>query len=271
MLTALFPLPPAEAVAYMQARGLLSPTFSWQDLYAEEHAYQFTVAKLVRLDLLDAIYRAAKKNAAEGQTLREFAKAIRPLLEREGWWGKREVVDPKTDEVGSTTFDPARLKLIYDVNLRTAHSAGQWERIARNKTTHPYIRYITRRDERVRLSHRAWDNVTLPVDDPFWLTCTPPNGWRCRCRITSMTQAEYDAGLAPNGQALITTAPEIVMVEWKDRLGNLRQIPAGIDPGWDYNPGIAALRARNLAQITQDKLAAASEAIREAAIKAGQE
>lgn len=27
-LTALFALPPAEAVTYMQARGLLSPTFS---------------------------------------------------------------------------------------------------------------------------------------------------------------------------------------------------------------------------------------------------
>jgi len=268
-LTAIFPLPPAEAVAYMQARGLLSPTFSCQDIYAEEHAHQFTVAKLSRLDLLDAIYRECVKNAAEGQSLREFAKQLRPLLEKEGWWGKREVIDPKTGEVGTTTFDPARLKLIYDVNLRTAHSAGTWERIVRNQATHPYIRYVTQRDERVRDSHRAWDNLTLPVGHAFWLTHTPPNGWRCRCRITSMTQAEYDKGLAPNGKAIKTDAPETVMVDWKDRQGNIRQIPAGIDPGWDYNPGIAAARARNLAQITQDKLAAASPAIREAAIRAG--
>lgn len=209
-----------------------------------------------------------QKNAVEGQSLRDFAKTLRPLLEKEGWWGKREVIDPKTGEVGTTTFDPARLKLIYDVNLRTAHSAGQWERITRSQATHPYLRYITRRDERVRANHRAWDNLTLPVDHPFWLTHATPNGWRCR--ITSMPQAEYDAGKAPTGRALVTDAPEIVMVEWEDRLGNLRQIPAGIDPGWDYNPGIAAMRARNLAQITQDKLAAASEPIRAAALKAEQ-
>ncbi len=166
-------------------------------------------------------------------------------------------------------FDPARLKLIYDTNLRTAHAAGQWARIDRNQITHPYIRYVTRRDERVRHSHAAWDNVTLPVGHPFWQTHTPPNGWRCRCRIVSMSQAEYDKGLAPNGQALKTDAPEIVLVDWKDRWGNIRQIPAGIDPGWDYNPGIASQRAQNLQRIAQDKLAAASAPIREAALKAG--
>lgn len=102
----------------------------------------------MRLDLLDAIYREAVKNAQQGQSLRDFVKVIRPLLEKEGWWGRVEVIAPKTGEVGSTVFDPAHLKLIYDVNLRTAHSAGAWERIVRNKATHPYIRYVTRRDDR---------------------------------------------------------------------------------------------------------------------------
>ena len=268
-LKALFALPPAEAVAYMQARGLLTPTFSWQDLLREEHAVQFTVAKLSRLDLLDAIYRECVKNAEQGQTLRDFAKNLRPLLEKEGWWGKRAVIDPKTGEIGTTTFDPARLKLIYDVNLRTAHNAGQWERIERNQATHPYLRYVTRRDERVRHSHKAWDNVTLPVGHPFWLTHSPPNGWRCRCGLVAMTRKEYDAGLAPNGQSLVKSAPEIQMVDWKDRNGTIHQIPAGIDPGWDYNPGKAALRAKNLEQVTADKLAAASPPIRAAALKAG--
>lgn len=269
LLKALFALPPAEAVAYMQARGLLSPTFSWQDMLKDEHARAFTVAKLARLDLLDVIFRECVKSAAEGQSLRDFSRALRPLLEREGWWGKREVIDPLTGEVGSTVFDPRRLKLIYDVNLRTSHMAGTWERIERNQATHPYIRYVTRRDERVRDSHRAWDNTTLPVGHPFWRTHTPPNGWRCRCRITSMTQAEYDKGLAPNGQALKKTAPEIVMVDWEDRWGNVHQVPAGIDPGWDYNPGMAAARARNLQKLTQDKLATASQPIGAAAKRAG--
>ncbi len=253
----------------MQARGLLAQTFSWQDMLREEHARAFTVAKLARLDLLDAIYREVLKGVEQGQTLRDFSRALRPLLEREGWWGKREVIDPKSGEVGTTVFDPARLKLIYDTNLRTAHAAGQWERIERNAVTHPYLRYVTRRDERVRASHAAWHNLTLPVGHPFWHTHYPPNGWRCRCRVVGMTQAEYDKGLAPNGQPLKTDAPDIVMVKWKDRQGNPVWVAEGIDPGWDYNPGIASMRAQNLQRITAEKLAAASAPIREAAIKAG--
>ena len=83
-----------------------------------------------------------------------------------------------------------------------------------------------------------------------------------------MTQSEYDAGLAPNGQSLVKDAPVIETAPWKDRAGNIHQVPVGIDPGWDYNPGKAALRAKNLEQVTADKLAAASAPIRGAAVTA---
>ena len=145
-LKALFSLAPAEALAYMQARGLLLPTFSWQDLLRDEHAIQFTVAELARLDLLDAIYRERAKNAGQGQSLRDFTKTLRPLLEKAGWWGDVEVIDPKTGEVAMTRFDPARLKLIYDTNLRVAHGAGQWERIIRDKATR-LSKYSTLKDK----------------------------------------------------------------------------------------------------------------------------
>ena len=41
-------------------------------------------------------------------------------------------------------------KLIFDTNTRMANSAGLWERVWRNRSTHPYVRYITRGDDRVR-------------------------------------------------------------------------------------------------------------------------
>ncbi|MDP2783291.1 MAG: DUF3987 domain-containing protein [Sulfurimicrobium sp.] len=111
-------------------------------------------------------------------------------------------------------------------------------------------------DERVRASHRAWDNLTLPVDHPFWHAHTPPNGWRCRCRITSMSQAEYDKGLSPTGQQLVKQAPPEEFVEWKNkRSGEMMQVPKGIDPGFDYNPGKAMARAESLDKVAHDKLA----------------
>lgn len=173
MISALFKLTPQEAVDYLKGRGQLAQTFSWQGLWHEEHASMFTVSRLANLDLLQAIQDGITQNVNGDLSRRDWMKNTQALLEQAGWWGRKEVVDPATGETLITTFDPARLKLIFDTNTRMAYSAGLWQRIERNKQTHPYIRYITQRDERVRLSHRAWDNLTLPVDHPFWKTHFP--------------------------------------------------------------------------------------------------
>lgn len=268
LLAQLSTLPPEEAIKFMQARGLLTTTFSWMDLWQEEHAHQFTVSRLARLDLLQAIHDGILSSVKGDVSRRDFMRGIKDILVEAGWWGEKEVIDPATGEALLTKFDANRLKLIYDVNTRQAYSAGTWQRIERNKATSPYIRYITKRDERVRDSHRSWDNVTLPVDHPLWNTHTPPNGWRCRCRIMSMSQAEYDKGLAPNGQPLDKQAPE---VEWKDwtnkKTGETMRVPVGIDPGFGYNPGKVGMRGAALDKVKKDKLAGLADPLRKVAEK----
>lgn len=254
LIAALFKLVPQEAIDYLVARGLLSISFNWQDVWQEEHAYQFTVSRLANLDILDAMRDGITQSVNGDLSRRDWAKNAQALLEKSGWWGRKEVLDPASGETVVTTFDPARLKLIFDTNTRMAYSAGLWQRIERNKKTHPYIRYITKRDERVRLSHRAWDNLTLPVDHPFWQTHFPPNGWRCRCRAMSISQAEYDKGLSPLGETLNKAAPEIGYRDWiNKRTGVVERVPLGIDPGFAYNPGDAAARAENLAKVEEQK------------------
>ena len=261
-LVALFKLTPSEAVDYLQQRGQLTQSFNWQDVWQEEHAYQFTVSRLANMDLLQAIQDGITKNVQGDLSRRDWMKNTQALLEQAGWWGKNEVLDPSTGERVTTTFDSARLKLIFDTNTRMAYAAGLWQRIERNKASHPYIRYITMQDERVRLSHRPWNNVTLPVDDPFWDTHFPPNGWRCRCRAMSINQQEYDAGLSPNGERLNKKAPKVETREWVNtRTGVVEQVPMGIDPGFAYNPGKAAARTENLAQVQTQKLAAVAPAL----------
>ena len=155
------------------------------------------------------------------------------MLQEAGWWGKVEVMDPGTGELLTTRFNPSRVKLIFDVNTRMAHSAGRWQRFQASAATHPYLRYITKRDERVRASHRAWDGLCLPIDDPFWRTHHPPNGWRCRCRVIAVSQDEYER-LRQDG-AITTTAPPAETVPWLNiqrlltRLGDLTPAMAGID------------------------------------------
>lgn len=258
-LSALFKLTPEEAVAYLQQRGELTQTFDWRDVWQEEHALQFTVSRLANLDILEAMRAGILSSVKGDSSRRDWAKNAKELLMQAGWWGKQSVTDPATGETVSTTFNAARLKLIFDTNTRMAYSAGRWQRIERNKDTHPYVRYITKRDERVRGLHRSWDNLTLLVDHPFWRTHTPPNGWRCRCRVVSISQAEYDAGLSPNGEALNKTAPVIEYRDWVNKhTGAVERVPVGIDPGFAYNPGIAGARAENLAKVEAGKLAQVS-------------
>ncbi len=277
----LLKLPPKEAVALLQARGKLTKSYAWQDVWQDEHGVQFTVSRMARLDLLQAIYEAILKSVQGDLSRRDWMKDTEELLTKAGWWGYKAVTDPVDGEIKLTKFDAARLKLIYDTNTRQAYATGLWERVERSKGALPYVRYITRQDERVRASHRAWDNLTLPVDDDFWKTHWPPNGWRCRCRVMSMTKADYQKGYTldrpgaetdPNAplvrKPLKTVAPPVVTKEYVNpRTGEALQIPEGVDPGFAYNPGQA--RSQALQAQLEGKLKAANPGLADAARKDG--
>ncbi|MBS0508138.1 MAG: hypothetical protein JSR53_12220, partial [Proteobacteria bacterium] len=165
---------------------------------------------------------------------------------------------------------------------RQAQAAGQWQRLLRNQRTHPYARYITMDDDRVRELHRAWHGVTLPLDHPWWQTHRPPNGWRCRCRVIGVTQAEYDQGqagerpgAATDGNAptlftdLIKQAPQDGFVDWRNpATGQLQRVPKGVDPGFDYNAGTQGA-SRAFEELVQAKLGRLSAGVERAAVAAG--
>jgi SPP1 gp7 family putative phage head morphogenesis protein len=204
------------------------------------------------------------KALASGANLNDFIKAVKPELQRKGFWGDVEITDPTTGEIRIGRFNDQRLALIYDTNLRQSYAAGRWAAIERNKRQFPFVLYQTMRDERVRASHRPWHGVCLPVDHDFWRTHYPPNGWRCRCRAFSISQRDLDRRLA-RGESIKTTAPEVQWVSHLDRAtGRTEQVPRGIDPGFAYNPGKAHMRtagelqARALQKVASPPLAAAA-------------
>ena len=252
----LFRLPPEQAVEFMRKRGHVIETSDWRALWQDEHARAFTISRLADADILESI-RAKLVKAVDGDlSRRDWTKQVKELLQGSGWWGDVEVLDKATGEILQTRFNPSRLRLILDVNTRTAAAAGQWQRFEMSKRALPYLRYVTKRDEKVRDQHRAWNNLTLPVDHPFWDTHAPPNGWNCRCTLVGVSQKDYDKGVSPRGDALQKTAPEIKERDWYNkRTGETLKVPEGIDPGWAYNPGKAAARNEALGQAVADKLA----------------
>ncbi|WOI47736.1 phage minor head protein [Acidovorax sp. BLS4] len=274
-------LSPQDAVAWLVARGQLTRTYAWQDVFQDEHGHQFTVSRLTRLDLLQALHDAIVRSVQGDLSRTDWMQDAEQLLRDAGWWGTKAVTDPADGEIKLTKFDSARLRLIFDTNTRQAYATGLWQRVERTKRTHPYVRYITRQDERVRASHRAWDNLVLPVDDSFWRQHWPPNGWRCRCRVMSMSQRDYDKGYTlsrPDAETdanasmvrkpLIKQAPDVELQDYVNpRTGEVTQVPVGVDPGFAYNPGQA--RQQALQQLVASKLQGADPRLADAARRAG--
>ena len=261
-------LPVAAAIQYMRTRADLTVTHNWQDLWEDEHARQFTVSRLARLDLLQALHDGITRSVAGDLNRKDWMQSAERLLANAGWWGEKQVLDPSTGERVKTVFDPARLALIFDVNTRQAYAAGQWQRLQAAKHTHPWLRYVTRDDGRVRPQHQAWHNVTLPVDDAFWQTHFPPNGWRCRCRVAPVSRKTYEQGKAPDGQPLKKQPPPQALIEHVNkRTGVITHTPFGIDPGFAYNSGEAASKA--LQDLMQTRLKMAKKELANAARQAG--
>ena len=78
-------------------------------------------------------------------------------------------------------FNKAYLEAEYYTAFGTARMASKWHGFVEKGG---YLKYHTQRDDRVRPQHLALEGTTLPVEDGFWSTYYPPNGWRCRCFVT---------------------------------------------------------------------------------------
>lgn len=82
---------------------------------------------------------------------------------------------------------------------------------------------------------------------PFGRHHYPPNGWHCRCIVQQISQEDMDR----NGWSVSET-PEITWREWENKAtGEVKRIPVGIAPGFDYNVGIANLRVKAREQVAE--------------------
>ncbi len=223
-------LPFREAIEYFRQKTN-TPSEHWTDVWRTAHARSFMVAGAAS-DALLSDFRAEIMRALEqGTTLADFRKAFDEIVARHGW--------VHNGEAGW------RARIIYETNLSMAYAAGRYAQQTEPDTlaAFPYWRYVHSRARHPRLQHLAWDGLTLRADDPWWNTHYPPNGWRCGCRVRSMTAR----GVERLGRDGPDVAPEILTRPWTNpRTGQVQQVPVGIDPGFDYNPGQAWLRRDSL-------------------------
>lgn len=87
-------------------------------------------------------------------------------------------------------FNDAYLQAEYQTAIASSRMAAEWQRITADEDALPLLQYQTVGDARVRPTHRQLDNIIKPVNDVFWNTYYPPNGWRCRCLTISLEDGE---------------------------------------------------------------------------------
>lgn len=212
-----FPGPvPKEALEFFRKKGL-TPSFSWTDVWSEEHQVSFTVAKILELDVLATVRGSLERALEDGQTFEQWRKDIKGVLDKSGW---------SAYQTGTKKGDLRRLRTIFDTNMRTARATGQHERVQRTKRVLPYLRYEVGPARKHTDTCLSWSGTILPVDDPWWEDHWPPNHYLCTGHVIQIGEREVDR------RGGVTGVPSSYDVEWKLPDGTATRSPVGVHPSF---------------------------------------
>ncbi|MFJ1218940.1 phage head morphogenesis protein [Yersinia enterocolitica] len=240
-----YTLTPEEAIKYFKSKGYVIG-FDFHEVEAIAHARAFTVAGVLKLDVLKDIRDALQAALDNGDTYQEFTRKLQPILEAKGWIGKGLVADPETGELHGKQLTPRRLQTIFTTNIQSSYNAGRYVQQMANVANRPYLERVAVMDSHTRPKHAALNGFTAPADDPVWTYLYPPDGYGCRCRIRARSQSDVEK----YGLTVQSSAGRLVEVEQEyGQPGNLiktmgLKMPDGsiytADPGFGFNPGKVA-------------------------------
>ena len=157
-----------QAVQFARSRKVLLPA-EYYSLDLTSRQYASTVSYLAGLDQIESVLSSAYKVLESGGTFADFQKLV--------------------DESG-IELSEAHLDNVFRTNIQNAYARGKWSHQQQNKDKRPYLEYMAINDSRVRPSHLALDGVIRHIDDPFWQKYYVPNGYRCRCTTTAITEKQ---------------------------------------------------------------------------------
>ncbi|RPH42091.1 MAG: hypothetical protein EHM87_17820 [Burkholderiales bacterium] len=216
-----------EQLDYFRQKGYAISPNGWKDLWKDAHAKAFTVARVTQADVLVDIRKAADKAMAEGLSLDQFKKNLIPTLTEKGWFAPKgeKAIITLPDGTKQKRLTGWRVETIYRQNISTAYQTGRFKQMLETADRRPFWQYMTVFDPRVRESHRPLHGVIYDALNEFWASYYPPNGFRCRCYVKSLSESQLEnRGLKVSSEV----TPEMMK---------------SADDGWDYNPAKAGVDA----------------------------
>ena len=167
-----------EAVDYFKGRVPVTAEVFYR--IAEQYrGLAFTVSGYTKAQILKRFYDEILAALEDGNTFSEFRKNMNDFLKAEGYEG----------------LDPLQADLIFRTNIQTAYNVGHYEQMTDPGVMklRPFWQYDAVNDTHTRPSHLAMDGKVFPADHPVWNTWFPPNGFRCRCTVRTLSKRQVEA------------------------------------------------------------------------------
>lgn len=175
-------------------------------------------------DMPEAMRTALQDNARLFGSLKanvQLFEASKLLLNTDGRLKPFSEVSKDFDKL-NVNYNQNYLEAEYEFAVASSQAAAQWANLAGDRYS---LQYRTAQDERVRASHQALADITLPKEDPFWNSFYPPNGWRCRCVAVEVIKGKYDESDSDKAIAAGEKATTEIGKDGKNRLEIFRFNP----------------------------------------------
>lgn len=218
-----FDLPEPELIAEGVTPDAALEFWKWRAKLTDEEAKAlgeeakhraFYVTGLARHDLVQLVSDGIEEALKSGETLPQFKERIMAAIQTQGW-------------------HDYRIENIFRTNLQTAYAAGRYKKMQAVKASRPYWQYMAVMDKRVRPAHAMLHGRVYPADHEFWASHYPPNGFRCRCCVRTLSERQVHK----MGLNVETEMPQAgVWTDPKTGMEYFVQFP-GADKGFRNNPG----------------------------------
>ena len=179
-------MPFKQAVAFFKGLNVLDrATFERASAAIKQRS--FTVAGIMRDQMLRTLQNELVASIQAGDDLRRFKDRIRPRLKQAGFMA--QVGKLKT---GQRALNASHVETVFRTNVLNTYNTGRYisQTSPSVMAAFPVWEFRALRPTKPedRQTHFAANGKMLMANDPFWGRAYPPYGYNCRCRVVARSR-----------------------------------------------------------------------------------
>lgn len=169
-----------SALRHFKSLNVLNRT-TFEVAQASIKRRSFTVAGVLRDQMLRTIQDELAKAVAAGKDLRRFKNLLRPRMRSAGFIP--EMIGAPGRQ--KPALSASHVETVYRTNVLNTYNTGRFvhQTSPNVQAAFPVWEFRAVKDDRTRDTHGAVHGKRLMANDVFWQSAYPPYGYNCRCRV----------------------------------------------------------------------------------------